>query len=177
MLQTARRSKADGSPFALLVFPEGTLFSRLTQPKSAAYAEKVGACAPENLLLPRSTGLLYALRSLAAINPDVVLYDLTIGYPGMHVGAYSQDYYSLQTVYGHGQSAPEIRLHLQEVSVGEIPLGLGDARELGGVSTVELEARCTDDDRKVFDAWIHERWEKKVSRDGQSPTALADAWR
>lgn len=164
MLQTAHRSTLDNSPFALLLFPEATLLSKLTQPKSTAYAHQLGVRVPENLLLPRSTGLLYALRSLGAINPAVVLYDLTIGYPGMHAGAYSQDYYSLQTVYGYGQSAPEIRLHLQKLTLDEIPLGLpADLGQLGGVGTDELERRCSEGDRKRFDHWIHDRWEKKVS--------------
>ena len=174
MLNTARRAHRDGSPFALLLFPEGTLLSQLTQPKSTAYANRIGVRVPENLLLPRATGLLYALRSLGSVNPELVLYDLTIGYSGMHVGAYSQDYYSLQTVYGYGQSAPEIRLHLQQLRLGEIPLGLpADLGELKGLGTEELEARCTEEVRKRFDEWIYDRWEKKVSR---TPSVSA-CWR
>lgn len=37
----------------------------------------------ENLLLPRSTGTLFVLRSLASRMPDCAFYDLTIGYPGV----------------------------------------------------------------------------------------------
>lgn len=62
----------------------------MSQPKSAAFAKQLGAAEPENLLLPRSTGLLYSLRTLSTIMPDLVLYDLTIGYPGMSVGSYAQ---------------------------------------------------------------------------------------
>lgn len=36
----------------------------------------------ENLLLPRSTGLLYSLRALLPHVPDLHLLDVTIVYPG-----------------------------------------------------------------------------------------------
>lgn len=38
----ARRAEKYQKPLALLLFPEGTLFSSITQPKSAKYAEKIG---------------------------------------------------------------------------------------------------------------------------------------
>lgn len=57
----------------LLIFPEGTLVSELTRPKSQAFADKQGIPACTNLLLPRSTGLLFCLRSLAADVPDLKL--------------------------------------------------------------------------------------------------------
>lgn len=37
----------------------------------------------KNLLLPRSTGLHYSLRSLAPKIPDLRLLDMTVVYPGM----------------------------------------------------------------------------------------------
>lgn len=36
----------------------------------------------KNILLPRSTGLHYSLRSLAPRIPDLKLLDLTVVYPG-----------------------------------------------------------------------------------------------
>lgn len=57
----------------LLIFPEGTLVSVLTRPKSQEYAQKQGIEDCANLLLPRSTGLLFCLRSLAADVPDLKL--------------------------------------------------------------------------------------------------------
>jgi 1-acyl-sn-glycerol-3-phosphate acyltransferase len=39
---SAKQHLADGAPFTLLLFPEGTLVSRLTRPKSAAFAETSG---------------------------------------------------------------------------------------------------------------------------------------
>lgn len=40
-----------------------------------------------NILLPRSTGLHYSLRSLAPRIPDLKLLDLTVVYPGESHGA------------------------------------------------------------------------------------------
>ena len=36
----------------------------------------------KNMLLPRSTGLHYSLRSLAPRIPDLRLLDMTVAYPG-----------------------------------------------------------------------------------------------
>ena len=44
----------------------------------------------KNLLLPRSTGLLYCLRSLASTTPDLTLYDVAIGYAGVPSAGYAQ---------------------------------------------------------------------------------------
>lgn len=38
----AKRTASVGLPFQLLLFPEGTLFSALTKPKSAEFAQKSG---------------------------------------------------------------------------------------------------------------------------------------
>lgn len=42
IIKFAKKTVAYGRPFALLLFPEGTLFSRLTRPKSASFAATSG---------------------------------------------------------------------------------------------------------------------------------------
>lgn len=42
-------------------------------------------------LHPRSTGLLFCLRTLLPQVPDLQLLDVTIGYPGVPLGKYPQD--------------------------------------------------------------------------------------
>lgn len=42
LYKTAQRAMQDKLPFALLLFPEGTLVSRLTRPKSASFAKTTG---------------------------------------------------------------------------------------------------------------------------------------
>jgi hypothetical protein len=43
------------------------------------------------MLHPRSTGLLFCLRTLLPQVPDLQLLDVTIGYPGVPAGKYPQD--------------------------------------------------------------------------------------
>lgn len=57
----------------LLIFPEGTLISENTQPISRKYAEKNGLEDRTNVLLPRSTGLLFCLRALRREVDDLKL--------------------------------------------------------------------------------------------------------
>ncbi len=45
---------------ALLLFPEGTLVTGNTRPKSRAFADKMGLDDLKYTLLPRSTGLFFA---------------------------------------------------------------------------------------------------------------------
>lgn len=96
MYETARDSVERDDPFQLLIYPEGTLYSKLTRPKSKAFAEAQGIVSLAHLpflfpcidrcqltrtlysfkpdmeytLLPRSTGLLYTLRLLSTLFPS-----------------------------------------------------------------------------------------------------------
>jgi hypothetical protein len=45
-----------------------------------------------NVLHPRSTGLLFALRTLMPEVRDLKLLDVTIGYPGVPRGGYAQEW-------------------------------------------------------------------------------------
>lgn len=68
-------------PMWLLIFPEGTNLSANTRKKSLSWSQKQGVPDRQNLLLPRTTGLLYCLQELK----DTVeyVYDCTIGYEGI----------------------------------------------------------------------------------------------
>lgn len=44
------------------------------------------------VLHPRSTGLLFCLRTLLPEIPDLQLLDVTIGYPGVPFGKYPQNW-------------------------------------------------------------------------------------
>lgn len=57
----------------LLIFPEGTLVSNQTRPLSKKFADKMGYNDLENLLLPRSTGLFFCLRTLGRQVDDLWL--------------------------------------------------------------------------------------------------------
>lgn len=69
---------ADGYPFWLFIFPEGTDFAKHKHEKSTAFARERGLPVFNNLLLPRSKGFLQCLESSAsAIN---AVYDVTVAY-------------------------------------------------------------------------------------------------
>ncbi len=44
------------------------------------------------VLHPRTTGLLFCLRTLVPQIPDLQLLDVTIGYPGVPFGKYPQEW-------------------------------------------------------------------------------------
>lgn len=106
-----------------------------------------------NCLLPRSTGLLHCLRSLAVSTPSIQLIDLTVGFEGVPPQGFAQSYYTLKSVFGASQPPPAVHIHYQTVSLADIPLG-----DLSG------EAEATEAERAIFDAWLLERWRAKDDR-------------
>jgi len=87
-----KEARKENRPFCFLLYPEGTLVSKDTRPVSRKFAEKMGIPDMKNLLLPRSTGLHYSLRSLAPYIPDLKMLDLTVVYPGIPPMGYGQSY-------------------------------------------------------------------------------------
>ncbi|KAI6045007.1 acyltransferase-domain-containing protein [Pisolithus marmoratus] len=77
-----KKAEEEDRPFAFILFPEGTLVSKHTRPISRSHAGRLGIPDLHNVLLPRSTGLLYSLRSLSPRLPTLKLLDITIIYPG-----------------------------------------------------------------------------------------------
>ncbi|GAA5832029.1 hypothetical protein JCM3766R1_003693 [Sporobolomyces carnicolor] len=174
MYETARDSVERDDPFQLVIFPEGTLYSRLTRPKSKAFADAQGIPDMEYTLLPRSTGLLYTLRLLSTLfppsstdpsAPSLTLYDLTMGYSGVQPQTYAQSHYSLQSWFGRGISPPTVHLHVQTRHVNPQEIPIGDVRQSARRKHIETE--ITDDDRKDFEQWIFERWQEKDDRMGR----------
>lgn len=145
------------SPFALLLFPEATLISKFTRPKSEAFAEASGIPDMTNTLLPRSTGLLYCLRSLSAVSPDLALYNLTIGYPGVPFKGYAQDYYTLASTFGLGQAPPVVHIYIQSIKIETVPIGLVKT----GSTDKELESTLVNDERERFQEWMIGKWREK----------------
>ncbi|SCZ98881.1 BZ3500_MvSof-1268-A1-R1_Chr7-1g09304 [Microbotryum saponariae] len=181
----AQRSTALGLPFQLLLYPEGTLVSALTRPKSEAYARTLGvvssrkqsrtnhrlrrlefirSCPPflqpdlENLVLPRSAGLLYCMRTALSVLPNLTLYDLTIGYEGIPPKGYAQSYYTIFSWFGFRTPSPRVHLHLHQLAAAECPVG---PRIEKGKSPRTIERELTQEDRDTFDKWIRRRWEIK----------------
>jgi lysocardiolipin and lysophospholipid acyltransferase len=70
-----------------------------------------------NLLHPRSTGLLFILRTLAPQIKTLRLLDITIGYPGVTRGGYAQEWYGLTSVFIKGIAPPTINIHLRMIDL------------------------------------------------------------
>ncbi|SGY79293.1 BQ5605_C008g05097 [Microbotryum silenes-dioicae] len=153
-----QRSTALGLPFQLLLYPEGTLVSALTRPKSEAYARTLGVPDLENLVLPRSAGLLYCMRTALSVLPTLTLYDLTIGYEGIPPKGYAQSYYTIFSWFGYRTPSPRVHLHLHRLAAAECPVGPGIEK---GKSLRTIEQELTQKDRDAFDKWIRKRWEIK----------------
>jgi len=110
-----------------------------------------------NMLLPRSTGLLFSLRTLAPFIPSLHLLDVTIGYPGIPHAGIGQAYYTLRSVFMDGVPPPCVHLHLRLYNVRrDVPIG--DVRESDGIGR---GADATEEEKKVFEGWLLERWREK----------------
>ncbi|BGP19621.1 hypothetical protein JCM10213_008323 [Rhodosporidiobolus nylandii] len=141
---------------AVLIFPEGTITTENTRGISARYAEKAGLKDYTHLLIPRSTGLFYALRHLALTLPHLSLVDLTLGYPiPRSASLFHSDYYDIPSVLLRGVPPPELHIHIRTFPVSSIPLGDSDRLRK------DPEADCTPQERAAFEKWLEERWREK----------------
>ncbi|KAN0064778.1 hypothetical protein ACQY0O_001835 [Thecaphora frezii] len=154
----------------LLIFPEGTLVSPNTRPLSKKYADKMGYDDLENLLLPRSTGLFFCLRTLGKEMDDLWLVDFTVGYPGIPPAGYGQRYYTLRSVFMQGVPPPAVHLHLtltrltapagsslNPPAVSDVATASYDAPPLGNLSAPD----ASESEKKVFEEWLRNRWIRK----------------
>lgn len=140
-----------------LSVPEGTLVSPQTRPISAKFAEKTGIKDGVHTLLPRSTGLLFCLRTLAPRVNTLRLVDVTIAYPGIPRGGYGQDYYTLQSIFSRGVSPPVIHMHIRSDSVKHsVPIGVASL-----TTSHTTGAEATEEEKKVFEQWLLERYRRK----------------
>ncbi|KAF8746213.1 hypothetical protein AX14_000016 [Amanita brunnescens Koide BX004] len=160
-------AKRENSPLCFIIYPEGTLVSKDTRPISKKFADKTGISDMTNILLPRSLGLHYSLRSLAPSIPDLSLLDITIIYPGIPPLGYGQNYYTLRSIFFDGIAPPVIHMHLRLFKVTtDVPLGnLSVTHTNGnghGVAThLVPEVDIPPAERIIFDEWLRELWKEK----------------
>ncbi|WVO13903.1 hypothetical protein L204_101527 [Cryptococcus depauperatus] len=156
------------SPLWLLIFPEGTIVSDEERIKSIRYAEREGIDDYVTSLHPRSTGLLFCLRTLLQEIPDLQLLDLTIGYPGVPYEKYPQDWYGLSSVFLRSVPPPTVHIHLHLYSLSapdlKIPsLGTtADTPDNTGLSSnIGL---ATPQEARAFELWLRGLWDAKEKR-------------
>ncbi|KAJ2373439.1 hypothetical protein IW150_003624 [Coemansia sp. RSA 2607] len=106
-------------PAWLLIFPEGTVVCKKRIAISDAYAEKTGLRRPEHTLLPRVNGSRVCLNKLRGRIPYI--YDLTVGYEGLHKGDIPEDEYGLVSMYGKSIYPNEVHIHVKRYAVADIP--------------------------------------------------------
>jgi lysocardiolipin and lysophospholipid acyltransferase len=136
------------------------------------------------VLHPRSTGLLFILRTLTPQIPTLRLLDITIGYPGVTRGGYAQEWYGLTSVFIKGIPPPTIHIHLRMVDLRteEIPgvtARAPDTRKVengkatdttpllvdqptaGPAHPTSIPGLATEKEAKAFNIWLRKRWGDK----------------
>lgn len=108
------------------------------------------------VLHPRSTGLLFCLRTLLPAVPDLQLLDVTIGYPGVPFGKYPQEWYSLTSVFFRSVPPPTVRIHLHLYS------DLGKkAGVVPAVTDLASGEAASPEEIHAFELWLRSTWAKK----------------
>ncbi|OCF35476.1 acyltransferase [Kwoniella heveanensis BCC8398] len=165
LLPTKKRS-----PLWLLIFPEGTIVSDEERVKSVRYAEREGVDDFVTMLHPRSTGLLFCLRTLLPQIPDLQLLDVTIGYPGVPYGKYPQDWYGLFSVFLRSVPPPTVHIHLHLYSnlssdKSEVP-SLVTKQPPAGSDAVPpaTTGLATVEEARAFELWLRGVWTAKEKR-------------
>ncbi|KAF9535828.1 acyltransferase-domain-containing protein [Crepidotus variabilis] len=161
-----KQAADEDSPLCFILYPEGTLVSKDTKPKSKKYADKMGIADMNNILLPRSTGLHYSLRSLVPKIPELRLLDMTVAYPGIPRLGYGQDYYTLRSIFFDGIPPPAIHIHLRIFDVKkDVPIG--DMTSASSAKTPDPDAKhvvevdIPDKEKETFDVWLRNLWKDK----------------
>ena len=113
-------------------------------------------------LLPRATGLHYALRALAPRIPDLHLLDMTIAYDGIPRSGYGQSYYTLRSVFLGGIPPPHIHIHLKLYNVNaDIPIGDVDVYQNQAPPRSRREGEITKVESITFETWLLDVWRQK----------------
>ncbi|KAG8868729.1 hypothetical protein FRB97_001959, partial [Tulasnella sp. 331] len=157
LTRTGENVQRRKEPLFLMIFPEGTLVSKDTRPLSKKYADKVGIEDMTHTLLPRSTGLLFSLRTLSPYIPSLHLLDVTIGYPGVPPAGFGQSFYTLRSVFFQNIPPPAVHLHLRLYEVErDVPIGAVSPQGQG-----QAKVDATEPEKAIFDKWLTDRWREK----------------
>lgn len=162
----AKRAEKEDLPLAFLLYPEGTLVSKDTRPVSKKFADKEGIPDMTNMLLPRSTGLHYSLRSLSPRIPTLHLLDITVAYPGIPRLGYGQDYYTLRSIFFDRVPPPEVHMHIRrfdvarDVPIGDVSGSNSDTLPRPGDANA-VEVVVPERERIAFEQWLRALWREK----------------
>lgn len=115
-----RRLAYGEAPFNLVIFPEGTTLSQISMEKSQSYAQKMSLEPLRYCLLPRVTGMQFALNQLGK---DIGgIFDFTIGYTGTNPNKEApEDTFGLKSLLVEGRGPPLIHVHVKYYPIEGIP--------------------------------------------------------
>ncbi|POY75844.1 hypothetical protein BMF94_0925 [Rhodotorula taiwanensis] len=170
----AKENAREGQKMAVLLFPEGTIVTDNTRQGSANLHRGCSSCHGrltwiltvadlKHLLLPRSTGLFFALRQFARTTPSLELVDFTVGYPlprqapsRQTTPLYASDFYTLPSILLSHVPPPELHVHVRSFKLDAIPLG-----ELKPAANGEGVDEGKPEEKEAFERWLSERWLEK----------------
>ncbi|KAK0543930.1 hypothetical protein OC845_005871 [Tilletia horrida] len=166
MASSIDANRASGAPSSLLlsIFPEGTLVSDQSRPLSKKYADKVGETDFRNMVYPRSTGLFFCLRTLAADIPDLKIIDMACGYTGIPPQGVGQQFYTLRSVYMDGVAPQSVHMHIIISRVSSFHTSGSDSPPLGKLPRSARDSPSqlpTEGEKREFDSWLLKRWRRK----------------
>ncbi|KAH7883775.1 acyltransferase-domain-containing protein [Phlebopus sp. FC_14] len=182
LAKLGKKAEEEDKPFTFILFPEGTLVSKDTRPVSTKYAEKMEISDLSNILLPRSMGLHYSLRSLVPRLPTLKMLDITIIYPGIPPKGFGQSYYTLRSILCDGVPPPVVHMHLRIFDVArDVPIGdvsTSDPAVIpNGPGENPIEVDIPDREKAVFDLWLRRLWTEKDEFITQFLTTESPAYR
>jgi len=106
-------SLSTGSPYQMILFPEGTNFTSATKKKSLKYGEANNLKPLNHLLHPRTTGFTYIVQKMRENGGLHAVYDVTLGYPDM-VPETEQDLMD-------GNFPNEVHFHIKRHPISTLP--------------------------------------------------------
>ncbi|VBB29021.1 unnamed protein product [Acanthocheilonema viteae] len=104
-----------GSNYQILLFPEGTDKTPNTTMKSNMYAKKNGLKQLNNLIYPRSAGLIHFINEMRRHNYIECIYDVTIAYPVNIVQ-------SEVSLILSGRTPQKVLFHIERIDLSYVPL-------------------------------------------------------
>lgn len=104
-----------GYQYHCLLFPEGTVLSANTKASSDRWAEKFNLQRYEYVIHPRTTGLVYCLRTLRSFQGLDAVYDVTM--------AYLEGPVVNKLGLFRGQPPSEVHFHVRRIPIASVPEG------------------------------------------------------
>lgn len=107
------------SPFSLVIFPEGTTLCADGKEKCKIFADNNSLSLPEHTLIPRVTGVQFALNTLGKHIGGI--FDFTLGYAGTSPSQYPEDTFGLKSLFFDGKAPPLVHCHVRYHPIDSVP--------------------------------------------------------